>query len=86
MQYLIAFCSQPVAASDVMSGRFVGPFIPNTHLKFDDHRRNGSWEIPPEVVGGGILDGFFRDNFRPEIDSDVISGAVVDRAGVNVPI
>ena len=34
----------------VISGRFVGPVIPDNHVKFGDHRLNLSGEIPPEAV------------------------------------
>ena len=38
-----------------------------------------SREILPEAVRGGIFDScFFRDNFRPEVVSDVIARVVVD--------
>ena len=42
------------ATSNVISGKFVGPAVPDKHVKFGDSR-----EIPPEAVGGGIVDGFF---------------------------
>ena len=35
-------------------------------VKFHDSRN-----IPSEAAGGGIFD-YFRDNFRPEVDTDVI--------------
>ena len=31
----------------------------------------------PEAIRCGIFDSFFRDNFRPEVVSDVISGVVL---------
>ena len=49
MQYLIAFCSQPAAASDVMSGRFVRPIVPDKCVKFSDHCFNHSPKIPPKL-------------------------------------
>ena len=69
MQYLIAFCSRPEAASDAISGKFMGPIVLDKRVKFDCHRKNGSREISPEGVGGGIFDVFFRHNFRPEAGS-----------------
>ena len=40
-----------------------------------------------EAVKCGIFDLFSNvDNFRPEIDSDVISGVVIEPTGVNVRI
>ena len=47
------------AASDVISGRFMGPIGPDKNVKFDGHRTSDSREIPPEAIGGGIFDGFF---------------------------
>ena len=69
LQYLIAFCSRLEAASDVISGTFVAPTVPDKIVKFRDPCLNRSRVIPPEAVGGGIFDSFFRYNFRPEVDS-----------------
>ena len=46
IQYLIAFCSWPEATSDVISGRFVGPIIPDNRVKFGDPGINCSREMP----------------------------------------
>ena len=78
MQYSNAFCSRLETASDVMSSTFVGPVVPNERVKFRDPRFNRSRRIPPDAVEGGIFDVSFRDNFRPEVDSDVISGVDVE--------
>ena len=56
--YLIAFCSWPEVMSDVISGRFVGPVVPDNRVKFGDPRTNRSREISPEAVWGCIYDGF----------------------------
>ena len=56
----------------------VGPIVPHKCGKFGDPRINRSQEIPPEAIGGGIFDSFCRDNFRPEVSSDVISGIAVE--------
>ena len=53
---------------------FVGPIVPD----FRDPCMHNSREIPPEAVGGGIIDSCFPDNFRPEAGGDVISGVVVE--------
>ena len=58
VQYLI-FCSRPEAASDVISGMFVGPIVLDECVKFHGPSLNRSNEIPPEAVGGGIFDKFF---------------------------
>ena len=50
VQYSTEFCSQPDAPSDVISGLFVGPVVPDNRVKFVDPRLNLSREIPPEVV------------------------------------
>ena len=39
-----------------------------------------------ETVEGGIFDSSFRDNFRPEVDSDVISGVAIKQLGVNIRV
>ena len=47
---------RPEAASDVVSGRFVGPTVVDKRVKFHDASLNRSREIPPEAVRGGIFD------------------------------
>ena len=54
LQYLIAFCNWPEAASDVISGTFV----PDKHVQFCDHRLNRTEEISTEAIRGGIFYGF----------------------------
>ena len=34
VQYLIAFCSRPETASDIISGRLVGPIVHDKHVNF----------------------------------------------------
>ena len=58
---------------------FVGPVVPDKPVKFGDPRLKRFQEIPLETVQRGTFDGFFRDNFRPEVVSDVISGRVCRR-------
>ena len=60
VQYLFAFCSRPETTSEVISGRFGGPIVPETHVKFGDPRLNPSREIPPEAVWSGISTVFPR--------------------------
>ena len=73
MQHLIAFCSRPDRASDVISDRFVGQNVRNEPLKFCDDRLNRSRDIPLEAVGGVIFDRSSNvDNVRPEVASDVM--------------
>ena len=40
VQYLIAFSRRPgaITTGDVMSGTFVGPVVPDNHVKFGDPR------------------------------------------------
>ena len=45
--------------SDVISGIFVGPLVPDKPVKSGDPRLNRSQEIPPEAAWGIIFDGFF---------------------------
>ena len=49
VQYLIAFCSQHETASDVISGKFVKPIVPEKCAKFPDPCLNRSQEIPLEA-------------------------------------
>ena len=73
--------------SDVLSGRFVGPLVPDNRVNFGDPRLNSSREIPPKAVGGGIFDRFVNsDHCKPEVVSDVISGVFVEPRGVKVAV
>ena len=83
MHYLIAFCSRPEAASDVNSGKFVGPIFPDEPAKFRNPCLNYSREIP---IVGDIFDSFFRYNFPPEVNSDVMSGVAVEHVDMYVPV
>ena len=51
--------------------------------KFRDPCLNRSGEIPPEAVGNSIFDSFFRFNFRPEVDTDVISGVALEHVDMD---
>ena len=42
--------------------------------------------IQPEAVGEGIFDGFFRDNIRPEVITDIIFNVAVELSGVDVRV
>ena len=55
-------------------------------FKFLDPCLNRLREIPPEAVGGGIFDSFFRYNFRREVGNDVISGMAVDYVGMDASV
>ena len=46
VQYLIIFCYQPEAASDVISDIFVALVVLDRHVKFYDPSLNHSGEIP----------------------------------------
>ena len=61
MQYLIAFGSRLEKASSVISVIFVVPIVLDKRVKFRDPQLNRYREIPPEAVGGGIFEVFFRD-------------------------
>ena len=85
VQYLIAFCSQPEAATDVISGNFVWPIVPDKCVKFCDARLNNSGEIQPKAVGCSIFGCFSNfDNYRPEVDGDVVYSAALDYVGMDV--
>ena len=47
VQYLIAFCGRPEAASD---SRVVAPSVPNKHVKFGGSCTKRSREIPPKAI------------------------------------
>ena len=53
-------------------------------VKYCDPRLNCSQEIPPEPIGGSIFDSFFRDNFRLEVVSDVISYMAIEYISMDV--
>ena len=50
VQYLIAFCSQLEAASDVISGRFARLIVLDKCVRFRNPCLNRSRDIPPEAV------------------------------------
>ena len=62
------------------------PFVLDKCVKFCGPSLNCSREIPPEAIGGGIYDSFFRYNFRLEADNDVISDVAVDNVDVYVRV
>ena len=62
---IVKGCIRLEAASDVISRTFVGPIVPNKPVEFRDPRLNCSREFPPEAVGGGIFDSFFRITSDP---------------------
>ena len=45
VQYLIASSSRPEIASDVISGKFVGPVVPDKLVKFRDPGLNRSPDV-----------------------------------------
>ena len=57
VQHVIAFCSRPETAIEVISSTFVGPIVPDKRVKFRDPHLNRSVEIQPKAVG--IFDGSF---------------------------
>ena len=85
MQYVIGFCSRREATSGVISGRFVGPIVPNNFVNFAYPRLNISREVPHEAVCGGIFHDLAR-NIRPEKVSDIISGANVGHVDVDAHV
>ena len=84
VQYLIAFCSQPETASEVISCSFVRlPLSPTSVYNFCDSRLKRFREIRPEVIGRGILQ-FVYDNFQSEEASDFVSGVAAEWVGLEV--
>ena len=49
-QYLIAFCSRLEPTMDVISGRLMGPDVPDNRVKFGHPRIKLSRAIPPEAI------------------------------------
>ena len=60
-----------------MSGTFVRLVVPDNTVKVRDTGLNPCRENLPEVVAGGIFDNPFRDNFRPKVASNVLSGMTI---------
>ena len=58
-------------AGDVISSQ------QETHQMVGQAKRRAT-KIRLESLGGGIFDGFFRDNFRPEVAGHVISGVAAE--------
>ena len=53
-------------------------------IKYRDPSLNRFRQNSPEAVGGGVFSTVFRYNFRPDVDSDVISDVAVDDVDVDV--
>ena len=68
LQYFIAFCSRPEAASEVISGRFLRPIVPDKCAKFRDPCSTRSREIPPGAVGGGTFDRKLTTGIRDAVE------------------
>ena len=60
--------------------------ISDKAVKVRDPHLNPSPESRPKPSEAGLSTVFFRDNFRAEVDSDVISGVSVDLVGMAVKI
>ena len=86
MQYSIAVCSRPEPFSHATSGICMRLTVPYKSVQFRDPRLKCSQEIQPEAVESDIFDGFFHDNFPPEVDSDVLSGVDEELVGMDVHI
>ena len=48
MQHVVGLGLKVAITSDVISGTFVGPVVPDNRVKFGDPRLNRSQEIPPD--------------------------------------
>ena len=59
VEYLITFCSRTDAASEVISGRFLGQIVLDKPVKFGGRSLNCSREILPKAVVRSIFDSFF---------------------------
>ena len=70
---LIAFCSRLEAASGVISGRFVKPIVSDNCKKFRDPWQTVLEKFHPNL-SEAAFSTVFRDNFRPKVVDDVISG------------
>ena len=63
----------------------MGPLVLDKRVKFDDPSLNRSRKILRVAVGGDNID-CFPNNFRSEVNNDVIFGKAVDNVGMDVPI
>ena len=78
MQYSFSVCSRPKAAIDVISGMLAGLVVPDKCLKFRDPRLHTVLEkFHPKPSEAAFSTGF-RNNFRPHVVSEIISGVVVE--------
>ena len=84
VQYLIAFCSWPEAVSDVISGRFTRLIVPNKCANFVISAQTILDKFHPKPSEAVFSTVFFRYNFQPKIDNDVIFGLAVDYVGMDV--
>ena len=85
VRYLIAFCSRQEAASDVVSGPFVRPIVPDKLINYRDPRLNRCQEIRRKAVGYGIFISFSKlDKCRSDVAGDVISASSLECVCVNV--
>ena len=64
VQYLIAFCSPPEAASEVISGVVVDPIRIKFHVKLGDSRSNRSRDIRVPHFVTNDVDGDDDTNVR----------------------
>ena len=86
VQYLIAFCSRPETASDVISGRFVGSIVPNKHVTNLVIVAKTALEKFHLKLSKAAFSTVCRDNFQPDVGCDVISGMHVEKVGVDVRV
>ena len=66
---------------------FVMLINPDKFVRFRDPRLNLCEESRPKASKAAFSTNFFRGNFRPEVASDVISGAaIMEEVGMDVRV
>ena len=73
------------AFGDVIYGSIVGPIALDKHVELMLIARKTSKKLHPKALEAPFSTVFCH-NFRPEADSDVISGAIVEATGMEVRV
>ena len=85
IQYSNAFYSGLEAANDVLSGYFLRLIVPDNGVKLRVPRLTVSEKVDSKP-SHAAFSTFFRDNFRPEVTSDVISSSALEWVTTNVHV
>ena len=86
MSYSIAFSNQLEAVSHVTLGRCMRLIVPDKAVNFVIIALKVLKEFDSKPSEAAFSPIFFRDNFRPEVYIDTISGVVVDQTGTDIHV